>query len=60
MASPKRRTSVRRKNQRRAHDFLTAVPGTECGQCGALRRPHRVCGSCGFYDGKQVIAVSED
>ena len=60
MASPKRRTSSSRQGKRRSHDFLTATSAAECSNCGELRRPHRVCGACGHYGGKQVVAVSED
>ncbi|WP_081589591.1 50S ribosomal protein L32, partial [Liquorilactobacillus vini] len=28
-----------------------------CPNCGELRRPHRVCPSCGYYDGKEVVKV---
>jgi len=59
MAVPKRRTSKRRKNQRRSHHALSAVAVTTCANCGELIRPHRVCGSCGWYKGRQVMAVKE-
>ena len=26
-----------------------------CGECGAPRQPHRVCPSCGKYNGRQVV-----
>ena len=60
MAVPKRRTSLARKRKRRSHHALTAEPVNSCSNCGAIRRPHRVCGDCGFYDGKQVAVGSED
>ena len=60
MANPKRRTSSTRRDKRRSHHALTAVATGECGNCGALRRPHRVCETCGWYDGKQAVTVAED
>jgi len=59
MASPKRRTSVKRKNSRRAHDALTVTAAGTCGNCGALRQPHRVCADCGYYGDKQVAPAAE-
>jgi len=55
MANPKRRTSKRRRNQRRSHDAIGYVATATCANCGAIRRPHRVCEECGFYDGRQVV-----
>lgn len=32
------------------------APGlVECGNCGNLKIPHRVCPKCGFYKGVQVL-----
>ena len=60
MASPKRRTSKRRKNNRRSHHALSATTVAKCSNCGAVRRPHRVCESCGFYGTAQVADGAED
>lgn len=55
MAVPKSRTSKKVKNQRRTHKKLH-VPGmVACSNCGEYTKPHHVCGSCGQYDGKEVI-----
>lgn len=54
MASePKRRHSKARKRIRRAAIKL-AVNLVLCKNCGKLSRPHIVCISCGFYQGKEV------
>lgn len=55
MAVPKRKTSKSRRNMRRAHDSLSNSAYTECPNCGELKRPHHVCGACGFYDGREVV-----
>ncbi len=55
MATPKRKTSKARRDSRRATHKLE-VPGmVKCTQCGEYTMPHRVCGSCGYYKGKEVI-----
>ena len=56
MAVPFRRTSKMKKRMRRSHQALS-VPGMiTCPNCGELTLAHRVCGNCGFYNGKQVVA----
>ncbi|MBM4267019.1 MAG: 50S ribosomal protein L32 [Deltaproteobacteria bacterium] len=54
MAVPKRRTSVTKKNKRRAHDALTSPALIRCPQCGEPRLRHRACPSCGVYRGRKV------
>ncbi len=57
MAVPKRRTSKARKRSRKAN-WKVALPGiVECPQCHEAKLAHRVCKHCGYYDGKQVVAV---
>lgn len=56
MAVPKKKTSHARKNSRRSSvSKLTAPTLTTCAKCGEKILPHRVCASCGSYDGKVVI-----
>lgn len=58
MAVPKRRTSKARRDQRRASSCKLEAPTlVKCSNCGEFKRPHRVCASCGFYNGKEVIAM---
>ena len=59
MAVPKRRTSKSRKLKRRTHHKAAVIATQVCPKCGDLRRPHRVCPSCGYYAGKQRIEVEE-
>ncbi len=59
MAVPKRRTSKRRKRARSTHKQAAAVVLQKCPRCQAPKRPHRVCGECGYYAGKQRIAAQE-
>ncbi len=54
MAEPKRRTSKARRDKRRSHHALSPVQISDCPNCGAPRRAHRVCPNCGYYNGTQV------
>ncbi len=61
MAVPKKKVSRRRGRNRRAGNFVLSLPGiVECPQCHKMKLAHRVCKSCGYYDGKQVVAVEAD
>ena len=57
MGVPKRRMSKMRLRTRKAANRAKAPELGSCSQCGARVLPHRVCPSCGFYKGKQVLTV---
>lgn len=57
MPNPKRRHSKQRTRTRRAHDFLESKSLSTCPQCHEAKMPHRVCPKCGFYKGREVLAV---
>ena len=59
MAVPKRKVSPSRRGMRRSHHALTPEAHAECPNCGELRRPHNICVSCGFYDGREVVAAGK-
>lgn len=44
---------------RRAHDAITAAQTSACPQCTKPKLPHRLCPHCGFYKGREVIAVEK-
>lgn len=57
MAVPKRKHSSARRDKRRAqNDRISAPALSRCTNCGELKAPHRVCGSCGYYKGVEVVA----
>lgn len=60
MAVPKRRTSKTRKRKRRTHQKLDLPAMNVCSNCGEIKLNHRVCKSCGFYDGRQVKKIKEE
>ena len=59
MAQPKRRWSKARTGLRRSTWKVDAPNTVECSHCHEPVEPHRVCKSCGYYDGKQVIVKKE-
>ena len=54
MAVPKKKISKSRRDQRRAHDALKMAAYGECPNCGEIKRPHHVCGACGYYKDREV------
>ena len=60
MANPKRRHSKTRTSKRRSHDALHALSLSECPNCHERRLPHRVCAKCGYYKGREVVAMKEE
>ncbi|MFC0388562.1 50S ribosomal protein L32 [Roseomonas nepalensis] len=59
MAVPKRKVSPSRRGMRRSHHALPKEAHADCPNCGELRRPHNICVSCGFYDGREVVAAGK-
>ena len=59
MPNPKHRHSKTRRDMRRAHDFLKEKSASECPNCRALKEPHRVCPSCGYYKGREVTGGAQ-
>ena len=55
---PKKKHTRARKGGRSAHHFLTAPSLSTCPNCKAAALPHRVCGECGFYNGRNVTGES--
>jgi len=60
MAVPKRKTSKTRRDTRRNSHWKLTMPGmTPCPQCKEFKLTHRVCTSCGFYNGKAIVVKKE-
>ncbi|HCM82066.1 TPA: 50S ribosomal protein L32 [Patescibacteria group bacterium] len=56
---PKRRHSTRRGGKRKAAIKLSLLGLVVCKNCKALILPHRICTTCGYYNGKPVIIKRE-
>ena len=57
MPVPKHKTAKTKSRLRKSNGYYTmeAPAVSVCPNCGAKKLPHRVCDSCGFYKGKQII-----
>lgn len=61
MAVPKGKVSKARKRTRSSHNFLAHTSAmTECPQCHEVRKPHTVCGNCGYYKGTKHIETRKE
>jgi large subunit ribosomal protein L32 len=58
MAVPKKKTSKSKSRSRRASAWTLRSPGRSvCPRCAATKVPHTVCGTCGWYKGRQAVDV---
>jgi large subunit ribosomal protein L32 len=58
MAVPKKKTSKSKSRSRRASAWRLDTPDRSlCPRCGSTKRPHIVCGTCGWYKGRQAVDV---
>ncbi len=60
MAHPKRRTSKSKKRMRRSHHALGEKIVSTCPYCSETNLSHRVCLSCGYYNGRVVVKTAEE
>ena len=56
MAVPKRKTSKARRDKRRSNVWKLNAPALmRFPNFVEYKPPHKVCGSCGYYNGREVI-----
>lgn len=60
MAVPKMNVSRARGRKRRTHYKLTLPSIVACPKCREMKLAHRVCKSCGTYNGVQVLSLDSD
>ncbi|MDD2758028.1 MAG: 50S ribosomal protein L32 [Patescibacteria group bacterium] len=58
MGLPGHRRTSSHKRRRAAHFALSATTINSCPKCEKPIRPHRACGFCGTYKGREVLSVS--
>ncbi len=54
---PKRKYAKSRQRERRGHMMIPAPSTDICPQCHSIKLSHRVCLTCGQYNGREVIKV---
>ncbi|PIS47479.1 MAG: 50S ribosomal protein L32 [Elusimicrobia bacterium CG08_land_8_20_14_0_20_51_18] len=60
MPNPKRKHTRARRDKRRAQNWKLELKSLSvCPHCGAMHHPHRICPSCGYYNGKIVMPKKE-
>ncbi|HBC47358.1 MAG TPA: 50S ribosomal protein L32 [candidate division Zixibacteria bacterium] len=59
MPLPKRRHSKTRGAKRRTHWKLSKPNLVECPHCHEPRLSHQICPHCGWYKGREVVAITE-
>jgi large subunit ribosomal protein L32 len=60
MAVPKSKVTGSKRGMRRSHDALRAENPNECSNCGEPKRPHHVCGACGHYADREIVAQVDE
>lgn len=55
MPVPPKRRSRSKKRRGQAHLALKTIRTIKCKKCGSKALPHRVCPTCGTYQGREVI-----
>jgi len=61
VANLTRKTSKSKSRSRRAANMKLKqnLNLVECPNCHQKKLPHRVCSNCGFYDGRDILNISE-
>jgi large subunit ribosomal protein L32 len=57
MANLTRKTSKSKSRSRRASNqkLRQSLNLSDCPNCHQKKLPHKVCGNCGYYDGRDVL-----
>lgn len=55
MPNPKKKHSRARTLKKRTHKHLASPLMSRCPKCGNVKKPHRVCPTCGTYRDREVI-----
>ncbi|MBN1152168.1 MAG: 50S ribosomal protein L32 [Dehalococcoidia bacterium] len=60
MSEPKKKRSHSRQGKRRSHQALGNPSLMLCPNCKSPKLSHRVCPTCGMYDGRQAVVVTTE
>ncbi|HEY8838030.1 MAG TPA: 50S ribosomal protein L32 [Dehalococcoidia bacterium] len=56
---PKKKYPSSRQGKRRSHIHLATVTAVACPQCHAPRLSHHACPTCGYYKGREAVAIEK-
>lgn len=59
MPNPTSKHSKSRRDKRRANWKIIVPTVSMCPECQEPKLPHRICMSCGTYNGKKILEVVE-
>ncbi len=59
MANPKKQKTHSKTHKGRAHLALKKKTLVKCPKCAKMILPHTACEFCGYYNGREVIAVEK-
>ncbi len=57
-ALPTKKLTKSRQGKRLSHYKAKPIYASRCPQCRNAKLSHTACPSCGYYKGRQVVAVS--
>lgn len=57
MSVPMKRKTKSSVGRRRSHHALKPKNLNTCSKCGKAVEPHRACGFCGEYKGREVLKI---
>ncbi|MBN1868538.1 50S ribosomal protein L32 [Candidatus Sumerlaeota bacterium] len=55
MPVPRRRHGTSRRKRGRTHKKLAEKRFSTCPRCHAVKMPHRICPSCGYYNDRAYV-----
>jgi large subunit ribosomal protein L32 len=58
MSEPKKKTSHSSKGKRRSHLAIDGPTLDVCPNCKSPKLAHRVCPTCGMYNGRQARTIT--
>jgi len=60
MSEPKKKRSQSRQGKHRSHHALSNPSLVLCTNCKNPKLSHRICPTCGMYDGRQATVITSE